>query len=614
MKILKIQGKNFWSYSDIEFDFDKGLCLIEGYNADEQGSNGSGKSAFLNSVCFALFGDLPKSIKIDEVINKVVGSACLIELELEDNGSKYRVIRGRSPNVLKFFINEEQVSDVDAKKTQKLIEQTLGITYSIFVNSVYFAQSSSNFLVASDEQKKTILTELLNLKVFDKAEDLVRSKLKSIESGFLSIKSKIDSDSRLIQSLQSQLVDLKTQSKFYKDEQSKKFENIEKEYSKVSLDLDNSKNRLVELESLRPVFCSELQNFLDVEKKSKIEALETIENERKELNDKLIKIQVSLQYEKTQLQKYCIDDPKCPKCFQDVDFNLLSGHKEEAEQKIQSIQSQIGDINVLMGELPSKIDTAQLKSKLQTKEQDLNNSINQVDNEFRICSSNISNLKSRLESLDKSRNQAVSEENPYSNMIEDVNSRITTTTSSLDELTKSSQEVGKEVDELLFLKEVFSNKGIKSYVFDTIVNELNVRVNGYLSKLFDNNVRMMFLSETTNSKGDTKQSFSTQFLVNNNEVALGSFSGGEERRLVFAVNLSMADIIANRSNKSFNIAFFDEVFDGLDIEGKSKCMSLLQELSSKRDCILIIDHASEFQQAFDNVIRVEKRNGISKIV
>ena len=76
-------------------------------------------------------------------------------------------------------------------------------------------------------------------------------------------------------------------------------------------------------------------------------------------------------------------------------------------------------------------------------------------------------------------------------------------------------------------------------------------------------------------------------------------------------------MVSNRSNKDFNIVFFDEVFDGLDYEGKKSTYTLLSKLFKdqyKKDSVLIIDHNTEFQTMFENVIKIEKRNGISRIV
>ena len=60
MKINKIKIKNFYSFKDASLDFTtySGLTLIKGKNNDTKGSNGSGKSALVEALFFALTGRL----------------------------------------------------------------------------------------------------------------------------------------------------------------------------------------------------------------------------------------------------------------------------------------------------------------------------------------------------------------------------------------------------------------------------------------------------------------------------------------------------------------------------------------------------------------------------
>jgi DNA repair exonuclease SbcCD ATPase subunit len=79
-----------------------------------------------------------------------------------------------------------------------------------------------------------------------------------------------------------------------------------------------------------------------------------------------------------------------------------------------------------------------------------------------------------------------------------------------------------------------------------------------------------------------------------------------------AVDLSLADVIAERTGVYPGWLILDEAFDGLDLPAKRACMELLREASETR-LILVIDHATEMKEMFDATIVVRSRGGRSTI-
>ena len=71
MKINKISIQNFYSIKNIELELDtySGLVLIKGKNLDTGGSNGSGKSAIIEAVCWGLTGKTIRKSTEDALIN-----------------------------------------------------------------------------------------------------------------------------------------------------------------------------------------------------------------------------------------------------------------------------------------------------------------------------------------------------------------------------------------------------------------------------------------------------------------------------------------------------------------------------------------------------------------
>lgn len=612
MKLISIEVDNFWSYKHFNFNFDKKLCLVEGVNFDERGSNGSGKSALLNAVCFALFGQVPKKVKVDEVINSKEGSDCLVKLTLEEEGVIYRIIRGRKPNVLQFEINGQLQADTDLKKTQNLIEKKLGVSFDTFVNSVYFYQNSSNFLSLPEDNKKQILTEVLDFYIFDKSLSLIKIAAKKVDDEIIGLSSKETVISSTIKKSENQINDFAKKEIDFEKDKSNKLIALDNELQACELDQEKTTKQFEENKNNIVKYQAELE-LKEQEIEKEYAVISVKEKQRNDIEYEIRSLNSELEKVKRELNRYTLGETTCPKCFQSVNQELLNSLSSDLITKQSELLKSIEDKKALYNQMPNKSDLYALSQQIGSDKNKLTKIVNQLKADIDVALKYFSLFEERRKSIDERRNQILASNNPYMDIIQKLKADI-------GELLKQDEEIKNrlnflkgEQNEYNTLKEVFSNKGIKAYVFDSIINELNIRVAQYLTTLFDSQVILRFVNESKSGPGGIKQVLTTYLTIEGQEVSLGRLSGGEERRISFAVNLALAEIIANRAGKSFNVMFFDEVFDGLDSEGKTRCMNLLCALANKRDCILVIDHLSEFQALFNNVVRIEKRNGISAI-
>ena len=615
MKIKKIKVENFLSFNEFEIDFsNKGLCLLEGFNHDEGGSNGSGKSSIFNAVIFALFGDLPKKIKVDEVINDSTGKACKVDIEIEEGANKYLISRGRKPNFLNFYVNGEKISDIDATQTQKLIEKKIGLNFDIFVNSVYFPQNSINFLSLNDTQKKTILTDIINLSIFDTALRLVKSDLKKVESDYQALVINKKNYEENLTKAQADIQNYRLKLNSFEQERSNKKQLMLNEIQTIEVSIKQSEAKI---EELRVVLLNNQAQVkkLQEEKIQKISAINTLETEY----DNAVRARDLLQSQiagiNSKLVKYnSVNSGTCSSCFQEVtNLNHLTAIKEAEQTQLISLENQLKGVINQIAALPSRQKLSQIRSSLDITINDATTVSNSTSNELEKTTLVVQNYKSRLGDLLKHVADENEVSNPYIEILNNTENTFGELTLKLQANSLEETKQKAKFDKLQALKDVFGTNGVRSYVFDSVLNELNFRTNEYLAKLFEKDVRILFSSQVE-SDGLIKQAFTTQILIDGVSVGMGKFSGGEERRLIFAVNLAIADIMANRSSNNFNIMFLDEAFDGLDFEGKRKCMDLLLDLAETKDSIMMIDHGNEFKTLFSNVLTVEKKNKISTIV
>jgi DNA repair exonuclease SbcCD ATPase subunit len=306
-----------------------------------------------------------------------------------------------------------------------------------------------------------------------------------------------------------------------------------------------------------------------------------------------------------------LESKKCPKCEQEVSEDHIEGLVKELEAQACDFIPRLEQITLVIEEQEKILQLEKpLKSKL---------------DEIRVQLSSFKHIKQELEQISGYVKLLEQTRVLCKQEIERVKNKVNT----FNELIVSKEEDSKklenerglliqerdslrfEVDKYNVLKDVFRN--IKYYVFETVVGELNDKVNRYVSTLFDTDVQVKFDTQTTTTTKEVKQKFSTTIIKDDIERSYESLSGGEKKRIELSTNFALSDIIANRSNKTFNMILLDECFEGLDIQGRERVVHLLEELKNDRENVFIIDHYESIRNLVDNEIKVTKINGVSSI-
>ena len=171
IKLLQLELHNFMSHVDTVLNFDdyEGLVLIEGVNHDgHYSSNGSGKSTLLEGIVYALTGNTLRGVGVNDVVNRNYKKNTRVTLKFMKGEDTYEISRYRKDDVngdnIVFMRGEENISKRLNKDTQQLIDDTLGISFKVFVSTVLLGEGlSSKFTQLSDPEKKSLIESTLNL-------------------------------------------------------------------------------------------------------------------------------------------------------------------------------------------------------------------------------------------------------------------------------------------------------------------------------------------------------------------------------------------------------------------------------------------------------------------
>jgi DNA repair protein SbcC/Rad50 len=187
---LKLQIKNFVSYGSatqtIDFAPYQLICL--------SGKNGHGKSALLDALTWAIWGQARKIsgvLKADDGLVRLGQTQMMVSLDFSCNGTLYRVRREYTSNSTKSFTNLDfgivdptsggfrALTDKTLRITQAKIETMIGLDYESFINSAFLRQGQSNeFSKKSPKDRKEILATILGLDHFERMRKLASERVK----------------------------------------------------------------------------------------------------------------------------------------------------------------------------------------------------------------------------------------------------------------------------------------------------------------------------------------------------------------------------------------------------------------------------------------------------
>ena len=177
---LRLRLTNFLSYGDDAPTLD----LEDIHVACLSGGNGQGKSALLDAMTWAVWGEARKSSearKPDAELLRVGARAMEVDFSFRISGAEYRVVRSYTETASGKSSKpglELQVRDGDdwqpltaesVRATQQAIDERVGIDYETFINSTFLLQGRSDeFTKKKPGERKEILAKILALDRYDR--------------------------------------------------------------------------------------------------------------------------------------------------------------------------------------------------------------------------------------------------------------------------------------------------------------------------------------------------------------------------------------------------------------------------------------------------------------
>jgi DNA repair exonuclease SbcCD ATPase subunit len=575
--IKNLTVKNFMSVGNstqaVNFDR-KDLTLVLGENLDLGGDgsrNGTGKTTIINALSYALYGTALSNIRKDNLVNKTNGKNMLVSLDFAVGSKDYKIERGRKPNVLKFYINnqEQEITDEaqgDSRETQDAIEQTLGLSHDMFKHILALNTYTEPFLSLKANEQRTIIEQLLGITMLSDRADLIKEQNKRTKDSITQEEFRIRAVQEANKRIEEQITALKRRQTMWIDKHDEDIKELEKALSALQ-DIDIE----VEIRAHK--------DHKDWDQKRK---------DINELSSQISRVKLDIGREEKLVAKISkeietLANHECHTCGQPF-------HDSKYQQVLEAKQADLDTARA------SGAEHSSLLSELQVAHEGLG-TLSKPPKMFYDKESDAIHHQATLTNLQKQIVNKQTETDPYAEQILDMQQQALqeVTYDALNKLTRL-QEHQDFLLKLLTSKDSF----IRKKIIEQNLSYLNARLTHYLDRVG--------LPHTVVFQNDLTVSIEEL----GRELDFDNLSRGERNRLILSMSWAFRDVFESLY-QPINLLFIDEMIDnGLDTAGVENALALLKHMSRERHkSIWLVSHRDELAGRVENILKVVKENGFT---
>lgn len=545
----------------------KGITVI-------RGATGEGKTTILSALVWGAYG---KNLKGKSDVNTWEKyrpknyNGTKVEIYFGKDGKTHKITRclkykgevngAKGKDRLIYEIDAVEVSEKNKGEIQALINADLGMSYSLFMNSILFGQGMKRLIQESSSDKKDLFEEIFELEYISKARDIAKGYYMEALREYNEISQKYSSSKEKKQSIQRMLDDLKKQANHVKNDLSSRVKVLEKKLSLLAK--AKKENELKETVTYKNRIEQRIQEARDNQK----ELLNKI-------NDAKMKTRVSLEE------------------FIGVIIKLLKrGDIKNSLKRLMEVKKAFGDIERLQDKCSKLADKiSNYRDKLEEL-MDQEYEANKVQRDIDLTHVEIKKL--------------LSEKRAGVNLglIKKYKTQLSTLSDKLQSIESEMEEKRAKVDNYKWvMDDPLGNRGIKAFLFESSLDILNETLESYSEVL---GFSILFYVDIQGVKKD----FNTQIIMDGIEVSYEELSGGQKTLVNIAMAFAMNEVMTKA--KGINIAFLDEVFENLSSEYVDLVIGLIRKIY-KDKTLYLISHQESLPIPNARVLTVTRERGLSQ--
>jgi DNA repair exonuclease SbcCD ATPase subunit len=579
IKIKDLTVRNFMSVGNqtqaVNFNREQ-LTLVLGENLDQGGDdsgsrNGTGKTTIINALSYALYGKALTNIRAKNLINKTNSKGMLVTLHFEKNNVDYRVERGRGPNLLKFYVNdqEQEITDEsqgDSRKTQEFINDLLDMSHDMFKHIVALNTYTEPFLSMRQNDQRAIIEQLLGITILSEKADSLKEQTKKTKDAITEETLKINAIQSANEKIQTTIDSLSRTQRAWlskKEQDCVKLQSGITELEKVDID--------AELDSHE-----KLSNWTQHNN-----AIMALKKELSTLEPALVRADRSV--EKAQKDIADLDDATCYTCGQELHADKKAEIAERKDKELADAKSYAQEINAKCSEVIMALEEI--------------GDINGKPVTFYDSAKEAYDHRQNVDSLNQTLANKLEDTDPYQTQIDQLNN---TAMQEIDWTPVNELTEFKEHQD--FLLKLLTNKDsfIRKKIIDQNLMYLNNRLSYYLDKLG--------LPHQVVFQND----LAVEIQQLGQDLDFDNLSRGERNRLILGMSFAFRDVWESLYQK-INLMFIDELIDsGMDTAGVESALGVLKKMGREGDKnVYLISHKDELIGRVNHVMKVVKENGFT---
>lgn len=555
-----------------------GFCSIENLHIPLNPSctilikapNGKGKSTILSALVWAIYGKNLKGVSEVTTWEKVRPKdyqGVMVEVFFQKGEHIYKIIRCQKCNIVLedgakgkdrlILMKDNEVVNVKGKnKLQDAINAELGLSYTLFMNSIMFGQGIKRLIQESNSDKKKIFEEVFDLEFLNIAKGIAMQD----KNNLLAQANEVEHQSALLkkelEANKEAYFDLRDREKGFK-------EKIKSERRELKKDREDLTKQLIKKQQQLK---DEVEQSLRVKIKKHTDYVDGLKSKIKH-NRKISGVSL-------------------PDFVKKLKIQLDKGHYKRAKESVDIIYKAIINSDKLQEEYEDALGRL---DELRTT----NEKYKRLQKECDDIASDIADIDEELEKLKQEKLKVMSPK--YKEKLKEIRK-------TLRKVDEDYHNKELELENYNWLiNDPLGNNGIKAYLFDSSLDMLNRTLDKYSQVLG-------FRIEFNIDLGTARKEFFTLIERDGQIIDYDELSGGEKQLVCVAMAFAMNESLT--MSKGINLAFLDEVFESLSSDNVEVVTSLIRYTFADKT-LFLITHLDSLPLSNTKILQVEKVNGLS---
>jgi DNA repair exonuclease SbcCD ATPase subunit len=455
------------------------------------------------------------------------------------------------------FMKDGDIVDIKGKgKIQDSINREIGLSYTLFMNSIMFGQGIKRLIQESNSDKKKIFEEVFDLEFLNLAKGIALQDKNNLISQINEVEHESQMLKKELEANKEAYFDMRDREKSFKQK-------IKEERRELKQDREKLTKLLIEKQK-------QIKDEVDASLQIKI----------KKQNELILDLRSKIKDAKN------LSNVPLKKVIKELVIQLEAGHYKRALRDAKSIYKAFSDLDKYDKEYQEALERLEELSSVNDRYKKLKSDCDDI-------ASDIASIDEDLAKIKQEKLRVMSPK--YKQKLKEIRKN----------LRKVDEDFHNKELELenynWLINDPLGNNGIKAYLFDSSLEFLNKCLDKYSEVLG-------FRIEFNIDLGTARKEFVTLIERDGQIIDYDELSGGEKTLCNFSMALAMHEALT--ASKGVNIILFDEVFESLSSDNVELVTSLIRKYSEGKT-VFVITHLEGVVFSHSKILQVTKEKGLS---